>query len=207
MPETIEPKGYCTPEEVARLLQVPLNEDNTEDINKAIATAELIIEGETGRVFIPYTAEKVYSGTGKRTLIIDDIQSMTSITITEDGTDTVYEADALTAEFILYPTDSEKKYGVSLKDTSDRMAFPQGVGNVKINGSWGYSPEVPYDITSVCITLSAGIFKASERVHGGATISSERIGNYAVTYDTSIAADTIFMTTAILKRYKKPTYV
>lgn len=111
---------------------------------------------------------RYFDGNGKRSLIVEDLVEVESVEVD----DTEIEADP-------YP-----KLPPHWKLTAS-TGFPIGEQNVKVTGRFGLFDEVPEDLRFACAVVVAGIIAA----YGlDADVSSEKIGNYAVTYSTEKGA-------------------
>lgn len=59
-------------------------------------------------------------------------------------------------------------------------SFPAGLQNVKVSGRWGFFNELPEDIKFAATVIASGIYL--NHSSGNASVKSEKIGNYSVTY-------------------------
>ena len=149
------------------------------------------IDGYTNRTFIADHGEsdaptvKLYDGTGKYTLLIDDFIELESVT--RDGV----ELDDVKT----YPANTLPKY-----ELYHHSGFPRGRQNIAVAAVWGYSEEPPADIMLACTILVAGIIQHHIKLDGETT--KEKIGNYEVWYSDKQAKDFI-NAKAILDRYRK----
>jgi hypothetical protein len=138
------------------------------------------IETVTGRRFSvdDEPTERSYDGNGRDTLVIDEYSEMDSVTV---------EGDEIT-DFKEYPANKDVKYKLFYENK-----FPQGKQNVVVSARFGEA--VPADLLHVATVLVAGIMQASIKTDGA--ITSERIGNYNVSYtdkqveDYKLAMDTL----------------
>jgi hypothetical protein len=119
-----------------------------------VATAR--IERVTGRVFrrVPTTGTEArnFLGNGGAQLFIDDLLTLSSLTIDDDDVDT---DDVLCMPYGKTPTtwlefSDETVWWYPSSGT--RSAWPLRA-DVEITGAWGYAEDVPWDIWDACVGL------------------------------------------------------
>ena len=118
------------------------------------------------------TPIKYYDGNGRNRLTIDEVQTIEKVEIGDANGENFSEE----SNFIKYPA-NVPHYELVLKSGY----FPCGIQNVKVTGDFGLFEDVPKDIELACTILVAGII--INRNSSG-QVSSEKIGNYSVSYDT-----------------------
>ena len=167
-------------------------------IDEWIEAVDNFIDNYCNTSFEPTTAIKYYNGRGNKELVIDDLISLTTLNFLKgDGTtvdDTLTEND----DFFLYPLNKTPKHKVVLAPEGDYVVFPFGPRRVKITGSWGVSSEVPKDIKYIATKLVVSIIEVGKA--GEVKLKSEKIGDYAVTYDRIANSDTKI--SDILNKYR-----
>jgi len=134
-----------------------------------IAAMSRFMDKYTGRTLVAADAPETrkYDGTGTDTLIIDDVHTITAVTVDE--------AEVTPAQ---YPANSSRKYRLVLP----RDLWITGLQNVEVTGHFGYYDAIDdgMDIKFACTVLVAGIVNAANRQDDG--VKSEKIGEYAVVY-------------------------
>jgi len=179
----MENKQYTTKEAIENYL----NETITNNIDLYILASQQIIENYTQRVFIAdeEDTERIYDGNGTNKLIIDPAIEITKV-----------EIDDSEKTFITYPYNSLPIMQVILEDDY----FPRDYKNVVITGKFGWSSCIPDDIKLAATILSAKLFKGQIKKD----ISSEKIGEYSVSYSKNEESDNTLETIkSILDKYKK----
>lgn len=78
--------------------------------------------------------------------------------------------------------------------------FPFGNQNVRVTGLFGLFDTLQDDIQFACTVLVAGMISGK---NAGGAVSSEKIGNYAVSYDTTDKARDYNRAMDIINGYKK----
>lgn len=128
-------------------------------------------------------ATKYYDGNDSDSLEIDDLHSLTALTVFDVGFDV--------SSLALYPANETPKTLIKVKSNyapqsvSSRrpvFLFDQGEQNVAITGIWGYGGEIPKDITLACLKIVSAIIKENFGEGDANEISQESIGDYSVSY-------------------------
>lgn len=139
--------AYCTPAEVRDVLGKTQADDVLLTVLSEVATE--FVTAWTGRLFEAVTESKTYSGNGTPTLVVDDLLSVTSVTI--DGTS--YSP----SDFVLEPFN---KYPKRLLRRKNGLTFPETeYGNVAVEGSWGFSQTVPSLVRLATALIAAAVFE------------------------------------------------
>lgn len=162
------PKGYCEINDIEDYLLTEIDGSFEPQIESWIEAMENYIDKTTGRNFIAddQASVKKYDGDGDYRLFIDDAVDISKIEI--DGNEV--------AEYFLYPANDFPITKIELEDDY----FTRGHQNVEVEGKWGYSVDVPADITLACAILVAGVINQSLSQEG--EVQSETVGPYSVTY-------------------------
>lgn len=155
------------------------------DADLAINAATQLVEDMTNRVFIADTeaTERLFDGKGGCSLIIDDCIEIEKVERGLDQFGDFYEeipATGLT-RYITLPANAGNKM---LPYTSLQLRYEywtRGIQNQKITAKWGFSENVPPLIQQATTIIAAGMYMYNR---GGASgsVTSEKIGNYAVSY-------------------------
>lgn len=149
--------NYVTLEAVKSDIEV---DDNSVDaiVGRLIPQAEAFIERYCDRVFYAQTATRYFPGAG-RTLFIDDLLSVTTFKLDEDG-DGTFESTLAATDYVLFPLNENPKTWVELSQSSSYGGFAAGVNKgVEIAGSWGYDSTVPEDIRRAALIQVVKWFK------------------------------------------------
>lgn len=125
-----------------------------------------------------------YDGDGTDTLLIKDCCNITNVKI-----------DDVVTEVYKYP--ANKSYTNKLK--LSELTFTKGLQNVEVTGIQAMFDEVPKDIAFACTVLVGGICNNQIYKEKG---TSEKIGQYTITYGDSQKAD-IDRMKSILSSYKR----
>ena len=141
--------GYCNLAEVKRDLDI--TEDNKDHIIQAIiGEAKTFIDNYCHREF-DTTLETRYFDGSPSPMFIDDLVSVTTLKLDEDG-DGTYEETLSTDDYVLYPLNKYPKTYIKVSSDSDYGGFASGIRNgVEIDGTWGYASTVPEPITRAAI--------------------------------------------------------
>ncbi len=171
-------KNYTTKSKV----EAYLGETITPSIDVYILAVQDIIDNYTRRNFKADSeaVERVYNGNGKNELLIDPAVEITAV-----------EVDGASKDFITYPYNTLPILKVILK--ADR--FTSDYKNVTVEGKWGWSVDVPADISQVATELVAKMYKGQVDID----ITAEKIGDYSVNYGDNVGLINI---KAVLDKYK-----
>ena len=202
------PKGYTTKEKIEEFLNTTV--DPSIDIDFYIETAENLIDKLTGRNFIAddTASERLFDGDSTDTLLIDDCIEVTKV---ERGQDTYGQSfEEISAGgssgYFKYPQNHNVKGIPITKLLLINKRWPCGNQNNRITPKWGYSEEVPADISFAATVIAGGMYNA-ERGGGTGDIKQERIGNYSVTYDVGAGSggswSSFERAKTIINNYKK----
>lgn len=190
---------YCTAAE----LRGQMNKTSVADdaiLTAIIAAAENTINQFTNRPdgFIALTnaTARLYSGSGKPYLFIDENVSITLVEVKSSPTDTTYTSWA-TTDWIPFRGDPEDPnynglpYTAIMVDPTGNYSIfysgsfvtrggfrpstdvNRGVPTVRITAKWGYSVAVPADIKQACLMQSARWYKRMEGAMSDALASAE----------------------------------
>lgn len=125
-----------------------------------------------------------YDGDGTDTLLIKDCTDISEVKI-----------DGVVATPTKYPANKSYAWKLKLADTT----FTKGMQNVEVTGVHAMSKTIPDDIKFACTVLVALIFNNQIDKDRGTT---ERIGNYQITYTNAQKAD-VDTAKSIIASYKK----
>jgi hypothetical protein len=137
---------------------------------------------------------KYYDGEGELKILIDDCQHIDKLYIGDQYGENFVQ----NSSFITYPAVAPFR-AVIFKNG---FYVPCGSQNLKIEGVFGMfdEGEVPADLDFACVVLVAGIILGR---NAGGEVSSERIGNYSVSYDTTAGGQDYKRALDIISGYRK----
>jgi hypothetical protein len=162
--------NYCTLEEIKSELNI---DDNDEDdiIQRMIIQSKSAIDDYCHRKFDTETATKYYDGDS--VLFIDDLVSVTTLQLDEDG-DGTYEATLATTDYILYPRNEYPKTYIKINPNGNYGGFASDIlDGVKIIGTWGYASTVPEPVRRAAIIQTCRYFKRRESAYADVIGSAE----------------------------------
>ena len=181
-------RQYCTIAQIQNYLLYTIKEYFQPQVLEWIEQMSQYIEQESGRFFIADTdaTEKLYDGDGEDSTIIDDCIEITGVEISEVATD-----------YLKYPSNKLPTTTIRLESG----VFIKGDQNVAVTAKWGYSEEVPANISFACVVLVSGIINKSLSHEG--EISSITMGRHTVSYKDDKQLEDFENTKKILETYKR----
>lgn len=198
-------KGYTTEEKIEQYTLTDIASSFSAQIALWIEAVENHIDLITGRNFIADSSAsaRYFDGDDEYDLLIDDAVELTEVAVGEDdygGSFTVMNATG-PSRYFAEPANASAKGQPITKLVLQSRPWPQGKQNNKITAKWGYSVAVPADIEFAATVLVAGIINAQRK--DTKEISSEKIGNYAVTYSSDKEKGDFEQAMTILQKYTK----
>jgi len=175
--------GYTTEEKIEKFLNVTIA---TGDANNFILASQEAIENYTNRVFKAdsVASARYYDGNDRVALVIDENVDVSGVAISSDGWGDSFEEVSATGTDRYYVVEPRNfidgKYPI-WKIGLRSQYFLSGFKNIKVTAKWGYSTEVPDDISFVATVLAGGMYNASRTAKSGA-VSREKLFNYEVNY-------------------------
>jgi hypothetical protein len=154
---------------------------NDEQLLRVLEAASRQIEKPklTGRYFYAYEGKKYFDGAGSKFWLPDDILSITTLKLDQDG-DGVYETPLDPTDYILYPLNTYPKIRLEINPQGDYSGFAFGIPKgIEIAGVFGYADSAtPYEarttlvsnITAIITTVPAtdsGLLKTGETIRIG----------------------------------------
>ena len=112
--------------------------NNTEQLRfrKLLEAASRYLDKRCERQFFAWNGAKYYDGAS--VLFTDDLLSVTTFKLDEDG-DGTFEETLLPADYLLYPLNSYPKSWAEISSNSNYSSFASGTKKgVEITGLWGY---------------------------------------------------------------------
>jgi len=152
-------KKYCTIQDVKNLIPDTITDDFEPQILKWIQTSSIEIDNMTQRSFVVSETEtRKFDGSGSQKLVIDNVIEIDEVTVDDMVTEVEFRGS------ILY----------------SKSRFPLGFMNISVTGIFGYSEEIPLDISYACAFITAQKVLFSKK--GVSQVKSEKVGNYSITY-------------------------
>jgi len=168
---------YCTLNEIKGDLNIT---DDTYDNTLAgmIEAASQAIDNYCDRQFATVTEARYFDGAGP-TIFIDDLVSVTTFKLDEDG-DGTFEATLAATDYVLYPLNKTPKTYAKISNDSDYGSFASGIKNgVEITGVWGYQSTVPEAIRRATLMLASRLFKRKDSAYASVVATTE-LGQFEV---------------------------
>lgn len=159
--------AYCTKTDIENYLQIGIDDSLDSQITAWIASATAWINRYTDRQFEAAAAIRKYDGNGKDSLVVDDFLSLSAIWfVSNDATSDNNSRQQTVSSFLKYQNSDPNKtpYNklVISPYASSTIEFPIGYQNVWVHGVFGYTAEVPADISLVCTKLVASVVKVGK---------------------------------------------
>lgn len=196
-------KNYTTESKI----QEYLNQSVTQgDADQFILATQRYIDQYTDRNFLAdkTASTRLYDGNDRNQLVIDDCVDVTKVEVGNDAWgDTFSEVDeGVSSGYYLRPTNYSQE-GLPIRKVLLRSRiWIKGIANHRITAKWGYSEDVPADISFVATVLASGMYYQNRGENTGA-IKSEKIGEYAVSYADNQGFSDLKTAMSILDSYKK----
>jgi len=193
-------KEYTTQEKVEDFLGVSTGKSLTD----IILAVQEYIEGYTNRSFTScgVASARLFDGMGKQELLIDDCIEVEKVELGNDsyGNTFIEVASSGIDRYILLPNNYSVKNIPVTKILLTSRIFDFGIQNIRVTAKWGYSKNVPYDISFVATVLVAGMYNAKNSVNG---INSETIGSYSISYNNQEQWNAYNRALVLLGKYKQ----
>lgn len=192
--------NYISVEQIKNAMPDAISGGSYDPILAELATrASAMIDRLTGRPEGAYDAPttataRIYQGSGKDYLWIDECVAVTKVEVKDSVTDTTYVTWASTDYIVCtgsptYPDYVNTPYTLLLVDINGNYAtFTEGQRTVQITARWGYSDDPPEIVEQAVIIQSVRWFKRGQQgfqdVGGQAELGEIR---YAQRLDPDIA--------------------
>ena len=169
--------NYCTLDEVKSELSLD-NSDYDDMLQAMIGQAKGFIDLYCDREFDTTSEPRYFDGAGS-VLFIDDLVSVTTLKLDEDG-DGTYESTMAATDYILYPLNKTPKRKIEISNDSDYGGFASGIKKgVEINATWGYSSTIPDAVKRASIIQVCRWFKRKDTAFA-TVISTPDIGTQEI---------------------------
>lgn len=197
--------AYTTEAKLETFLGTSITSGEADD---AIAGAEDIINQWTDRDFEAddEASSRYFSGNDTSYLLIDECIEITKVELALDMYGDSYEtlSEGVSNGYYPLPRDYSER-GKPIHELHGRgRIWVVGEGNHRITAKWGYSEDAPAAIVTAATILAAGIYNSGRTDQAG-TIQSEKIGNYAVSYNSKDGWAALERAKQILEQYKRYT--
>jgi len=176
----------------------------SESLDDLIDGVEKYIDNYTERNFNAddEASMRVFSGDNTGLLLIDDAVEITKVELGNDSYGDNFSELVLNIDYKLMPENYEVKNQPITKIFLRNNIWGVGIQNHKITAKWGYSSITPADIVWVATFLAASVYKLGSSGSVGG-VSSEKIGEYSVSFNTEKEFSDFKKSTEILDNYKK----
>jgi hypothetical protein len=184
-------KNYTTKQAIENYTLQSISSSFDLQINAWILAMENYIDNYTGRNFLldEEATERFYDGDSSNTILVDDFIGDIVLKIGDEE---------IPAENIfVYPNNSKVKNKIKLSG----YIFSHGNQNISVEAKWGFSEEIPADISLACTILVAGIMSYADGSKGKAR--SESVGRYSITYSDDKGWNDFDRVKGILDFYRK----
>jgi len=196
-------KQYTTQKKIEDYLGITITDGSARDY---ILATQMIIDNMTGRNFKAdgTASSRLYDGNDRQGLRIDDCISVTKVEVGSNywGDSFVEKVNTGdTPQYYLMPTNYSQDNLPINKIGLRNEIWIQGHANHRITAKWGYSENVPDDVSFAATVISAGMYYQNKGENTGA-IKSEKIGEYQVSYADQKGMSDLERAKSILDNYK-----
>jgi len=136
---------YGNLEDLKTLMSIEAAQHNSQ-LFRTLEMASRQVDKLTHRHFYCYDGARYFDGAGSKLWLPDDILSITTLKLDEDGSGT-YSTTLASTDYILYPLNTYPKLRLEINRYGDYSAFASGIQNgIKITGVFGYADSAtPYE--------------------------------------------------------------
>lgn len=158
---------YTTKAAIENYLQTDIDPAFDTQLTEYIAAMSRYADEYTGRTLVAGADDTtcLYDGNGEKSLRIDDVVSITEVTV-----------DDVVVTPFAYPANTVRRYRLELSGS----CFTVGQQNVSVTGRFGYFASLPTQLKFAVTVLVAGIVNQVKVQADG--VKSETVGSYTVTY-------------------------
>lgn len=162
---------YTTKEDIENYILKTIDDGFDAQLGEWIKAMSNYIEHTTKRRIYRQTAETFkYDGDGSDLMIIGDCNNITEVKL--DGNVLTRDVD--------YTTYPKNKSYISRIVLLDGLRFTKGINNLEVTAIQAMTNSLPSDINFACTVLVAGILNS--QMYNDKKGTTERIGNYSITY-------------------------
>lgn len=173
--------GYATLDQLKGHLSIQLG-DETDDalLERAVEAASRSIDDLCGRRFYEVTETRVYTADDLLCLSVDDLVSVATLAVDEDG-DRVYETVWQATDYDLGPVNAALDgypYSRVEPAPNGRYLFPTHQRAVQIAGSFGWATP-PMPVVQACLLMAARVWKRKDTPLG-IQVGKPEFGNLSI---------------------------
>jgi hypothetical protein len=189
---------YANLEDIKALMAIEGAEHNSQ-LFRSLEMASRQVDKLTDRHFYCYDGTKYYDGAGSKMWLPNDILSITTLKLDEDG-DGTFESTLAATDYFLYPLNAYPKIRLETNTNGDYSGFASGVSKgIEIIGVFGYADSAtPYESRTtlngnVLAVATAIVLADGQLVKTGETL---RIGTEQV-FVKEIVTNTVTVTRGV----------
>lgn len=185
---------YTTLERVENYLLQDTEEWYWDTVNGWIEAMSRLMDQLTNRTLVADEGSdttRYFDGNGREKMLIDDVQSISKVEIGDQYGENLAEV----SDTFPYPKIPPSNTLFS------KSGFPVGVQNVAVSGKFGLFETTPEDIAFACTVLVAGV--TINQILPKQAITSERIGNYSVSFTTDEQKKDFARAMEIINSYRR----
>ncbi|MHA1853385.1 MAG: hypothetical protein ACTSUF_07720 [Candidatus Heimdallarchaeaceae archaeon] len=196
-------KGYTTEEKIEKYLNITITTDDADDF---ILATQKYIDEMTGRSFKAdeSASARLYNGNSRQGLIIDDCVEVTKVEVGSNIWGDSFEEisnDGSTRYYTLPANNEAENLPIRKIGLRDRI-WIEGHANHKITAKWGFSEEVPSDVSFAATVIASGMYYENRGGKSG-KVGMEKIGQYQVSYGDEKKINDLAKAQEILDNYTK----
>ncbi len=163
---------YITPEQLKATLQLDGTSFANLNINRAISAASRGIDWECGRRFYAdtdATSVRYYTPDSPEVIQIDDLITLTSVLVDDDGDGTFDVTWTNNADFVLEPLNAAAEgwpFTLLRRHPRSSLVLPGYPRSVKVTGKFGWT-EAPDQVVQACELIAGKLLKRVREDPGG----------------------------------------
>lgn len=198
-------RGYTTEEKIEKYLGgITIA---TGDADDYILAAQQYIENYTNRIFKAGTSasSRLFEGTNQAYLFIDECVEVTKVEIGNDNWgDSFTEISASGSDryYTMPANASQDGFPIYKLGLRTRTFLAGDYPNQRITAKWGYSTDVPADISQVATVIASGMYNANRTKKSGA-INKKTLGEYEISYQDQQGFNDLENAISVLNNYRK----
>lgn len=176
--------NYTDQSKIEEYIGTTLDDDFAGALDAWLPAIDDYIDRLTGRQFHLDESDstKYYDGKNEDTLFIDDLNSLTSLVVYDSSLSTI-DRTCTSDDYLLLPLNKrtdEPYSAIRVHPDGYYLRWPAGIKRVYVTGKFGW-PKIPKQVTLAATMLAANLYE--ERHAANRQASSERLGEYSITYD------------------------
>lgn len=198
--------SICTLAQVREAAGIVESDTSQDDlILRLIGAVQKFVERRTRRTFSTGIETRIFDGTDKGRLEVDDYQELFAVDLLNPDR-TSYKSFGVSTELLCEPYNKVPKRSILIQNNVSEnpyrslgrspYIFPKGFGNIRVNANWGSFSIAPPDLEDIAISLvTSKLYKASSR-----GITSSSIGGESVSFSEKDMSDQDMQ---VLESYKR----